>query len=78
MPALLLALGLALPWQPVAPGVWHREIRMADDGPLSAVRVIAIRLDPVQVTFALDSATRDYETRGLGHRTGSHLVRTPR
>jgi len=64
MPALLLALSLALPWQPVAPGVWHREIRMATDGPLSAIRVIAIRLDPVRVTFALDSATHGSGTRG--------------
>ncbi len=64
IPALLLAFGLTFLWQPVAPGVWHREIRMAESGPLSAVKVIAIRLDPAQVTFALDSATHDYGTRG--------------
>lgn len=62
--ALLVALGLVFPWQPVAPGVWHREIRMAESGVLSPIRVIAVRLDPAQVTFALDSATRDYGTRG--------------
>lgn len=63
MPALLVAFVLAVPWRPVAPGVWHLEIRMAEDGPLSAVRVHAVRIDPALVTFALDSATRDHGTR---------------
>lgn len=51
-------------WQPVRPGVWVREMRMAEHGALSVVRVTAVRLDPAAVRFALDSATRDYGTRG--------------
>ena len=59
-----LALGLGGLWQPVQPGVWQREMQMADRGELSVVRAIAIRIDPSVVQFALDTATRDYGTRG--------------
>jgi hypothetical protein len=62
--ALLVAFALAPPWQPLAPGVWHREIRMASHGPLAPVRVLAVRIAPAQVTFTLDTATRDFGTRG--------------
>lgn len=51
-------------WQPVGPGVWQHEARMAESGSLSVVRVIAIRLDPARVRFSLDTATRDLGTRG--------------
>ena len=51
-------------WQPFGPGAWVRETQMAHHGALSAVRVTAVRLDPTAVRFALDSATRDYGTRG--------------
>ncbi len=59
-----LALALGVIWQPVRPGVWRHEAMMADDGALSAVRVIALRLDPELVRIALDTATRDFGTRG--------------
>ena len=59
-----LALVLDALWQPVQPGVWHREMQMARTGPLSVVRAIAIRIDPTLVRFALDTATRDVGTRG--------------
>jgi hypothetical protein len=59
-----LAASLAAPWQPVQPGVWHREMQMSKRGPLSVVRVIAVKVDPARVRFALDTATREYGTRG--------------
>ena len=59
--AVLVALGLA--WQPVRTGVWQREVRMAEDGPLASVRVHAVRIDPARVAFTLDSATKN---RGTG------------
>lgn len=62
--AAFLAAALGLAWWPVRPGVWQREMRMAERGPLSAVRAIAVRLDPARVRFSLDTATRDYGTRG--------------
>ena len=37
---------------------------MASEGPLAVVRVVAVRLDPAQVRFRLDTATRDYGLRG--------------
>ena len=36
---------------------------MAEEGPLAAVRVHAVRVDPTRVSFALDSATKN---RGTG------------
>ncbi len=61
IPVLLAAfLGLTTAWQQVLPGVWQREMRMATGGPLSPVRVVVVRLEPSNVRFALDHATRDY------------------
>ena len=54
----LLALGLT--WQVLAPGAWWSEARMATDGPLSAVSVIVVRMDPRHLRFRLDTATLDY------------------
>lgn len=62
--ALLLVLTTAPSWQQVGPGVWQREMPMAKSGPLSAVQAIVVRIDPAKVQFALDTATRDYGTRG--------------
>jgi len=58
-----LLLILSVVWHAVRPGVWQSESPMAQSGPLSAVRVIIIRMDPRQLTFQLDRASRDY---GLG------------
>jgi len=58
------AVGVSLVWHAVTAGVWMSEIDMADDGPLSPVKAIVVRLDPSQVRFALDSATRDYGLSG--------------
>ncbi len=55
---LLLVLGVI--WHPVRPGVWQSESPLAQHGPLSAVRVILIRMDPRQLDFRLDRASRDY------------------
>jgi hypothetical protein len=60
--SVLLALGVV--WRAVLPGVWQGESRMADRGPLSAVRVILIRMDPRQLTFELHRASRDDGLRG--------------
>jgi hypothetical protein len=62
--AVLVALALASPWKSVGPGVWHREITMAEKGPLASVRVHAIRIEPSRVHFTLDSATRSNGTSG--------------
>jgi exopolysaccharide biosynthesis protein len=62
--AVLVALALASPWKPVGPGVWQREIRMAEKGPLAVVRVHAVRIDPALAHFVLDSATRSNGTSG--------------
>lgn len=61
--ALLVALSLGLSWTRVADGVWQREVRMAERGPLSAVRVVVVRIDPSRVRFALDTATSDHGMR---------------
>ena len=61
---VLVAIALASPWEPVAPGVWQRAIMMAEQGPLSTFRAHLVRIDPARVHFALDSATRDYGTKG--------------
>lgn len=58
----LLALGVV--WRAVVPGVWQSESRMAERGPLSAVRVILIRMDPRQLAFRLDRVSHDYGLRG--------------
>jgi len=62
--AARLALALGVIWQPVRPGLWRLETMLADDGALSVVRVIALRLDPTLFSIALDTATRDFGTRG--------------
>ncbi len=62
--ALRSFLALGVLWHAERPGVWQREIDMADNGPLSPVKAIVVRLDPSQVRFTLDSATRDYGLRG--------------
>ena len=59
---ILLALDVV--WRAVVPGVWLGESRMADRGPLSAIRVILVRMDPRQLTFQLVRATRDDGLRG--------------
>jgi exopolysaccharide biosynthesis protein len=51
-------------WHPVRPGVWVSESQMADEGPLSVVRSIAIRVDAARYRFRLDTATRDDGMRG--------------
>ncbi len=61
---VLAAFTLAAPWEPVAPGVWLRNVAMAETGPLAVVRVIAVRVDPTRVSFTLDTATRDHGSRG--------------
>lgn len=62
--AVLVAIALASPWKPVAPGVWQQGIMMAVEGPLAPFRAHVVRIDPSRVHFALDSATRDYGTKG--------------
>lgn len=69
---VLAALTLATPWEPVAPGVWVREMPMAETGPLSVVRVITVRVDPARVSFGIDTATLDDGTRA-----GWSVARTP-
>jgi exopolysaccharide biosynthesis protein len=61
---LRAALALGVLWSAVRPGVWQSEIPLASRGPLSAVRAVAIRLDPAQLDFALDRVTRDDGLRG--------------
>lgn len=50
-------------WRAVRPGVAEQETQMAERGPLSAVRVVVLRLDPALLRFALDTATREWGTR---------------
>ena len=52
---MLLTLGVL--WHAVRPGVWQTVMPMANDGPLSVVHAIAIRLDPSRLRF--DLATGD-------------------
>lgn len=40
-------------WQPVRPGVWIAEFRMATTGALAPVRAVAVRVDPRLVEFSL-------------------------
>ena len=42
-------------WQPVRPGVWYRETRMAAGGPLAVVAAVAVRIDPRSASFSLDA-----------------------
>ena len=50
--ALALLAGAAI-WEPVRPGVWQRESRMASTGALAPVRAVAVRIDPRRVAFSL-------------------------
>jgi len=49
--ALALLAGTAS-WEPVRPGVWQRESRMASTGALAPVRAVAVRIDPRRVAFS--------------------------
>lgn len=57
------ALWLAVAWEPVRPGLWQQRAPMAKRGPLAAVTVIAIRVDPAAHAFELHLARRDYGLR---------------
>jgi len=57
----LLTLGLI--WTAIHPGVWLGEMRLAREGPLAAVQVVLLRLDPSAIRFSLHQATRDEGTR---------------
>jgi len=46
-------------WHPVRPGVWVSESQMASEGPLSVVRLIAVRVEVGRYRFHLDTATRN-------------------
>ena len=59
---MVLALGVL--WNAVRPGVWQGEHQMAKEGPLAVVRAVVVRLDPSQLRFSLDTATRDFGLRG--------------
>jgi exopolysaccharide biosynthesis protein len=61
---LKLAVGAGVLWHAVRPGVWQVEMQMSSTMPLSAVRVIAVRLDPAKLRFTLDTATENYRSRG--------------
>jgi exopolysaccharide biosynthesis protein len=57
---VLIALTLAAAlWEPVRPGVWLRESRMATSGPLAAVKAVAVRIDPRVARFSLDQVMGD-------------------
>jgi len=49
----LAVLAATAAWEPVRPGVWQRESRMASTGPLAPVRAVAVRIDPRRVVFSL-------------------------
>jgi len=55
--ALALLFGLAV-WEPVRPGVWQHESRMASAGALAPVRAVAVRIDPRRVAFSLGPLER--------------------
>jgi hypothetical protein len=57
------ALSLSLVWRAVGPGVWQNESPMASKGPLTAVRAIAVRIDPSAHRFRLDLSRSDYGMR---------------
>jgi phosphodiester glycosidase len=45
-------------WQPIRPGLWYRESKMATTGVLAPVRVVAVRIDPRVSGFTLGEPTR--------------------
>ena len=55
---LLAALHFSLGamWHSIAPGVWLREERIAESGPLVRVRAIVVRIDPAANRIRLDVA----------------------
>jgi exopolysaccharide biosynthesis protein len=55
MAGIVLAIGGL--WSAVHPGVWIHEKQMSDEGALSPVRIVALRLDPSLLEFSLDTAT---------------------
>jgi exopolysaccharide biosynthesis protein len=59
---VLAAAGIV--WQALTPGVWHAELPMAARGPISPVSAVVLRIDPSQVTFALDRRSREYGLSG--------------
>lgn len=61
---LPLATAASLVWQAVAPGVWQASAPMARKGPLAPVRATVLKLDPAQVRFELERATREQGLRG--------------
>ena len=58
MLALIAAIHLSVGtlWNPIGPGIWFREERVASSGPLSIVRAIIVRIDPSLNRFRLDLA----------------------
>lgn len=64
MSILPLAAAVGLLWQAVAPGARQASTPMAKRGPLATVRATMLRLDPDQVRFELQRATRDSGLRG--------------
>jgi exopolysaccharide biosynthesis protein len=47
-------------WNPISPGLWLREERIASSGPLAAVRAVIVRIDPAVHRFRLDIAQSHY------------------
>lgn len=41
-------------WQPLRPGLWFRESRMASSGPLVPINAVAIRVSPRATRFSLE------------------------
>jgi exopolysaccharide biosynthesis protein len=62
MPLLLAAIEMliAAGWNPISPGLWLREERIASSGPLAAVRAVIVRIDPAVHRFQLDIAQSHY------------------
>jgi uncharacterized protein YigE (DUF2233 family) len=63
IPGIARVVGLVI-WHAIQPGVWQAELPMAKTGPLSSVKVVAVRLDPRRVGFSLQERVREERTRG--------------
>ncbi|MES2304542.1 MAG: phosphodiester glycosidase family protein [Gemmatimonadota bacterium] len=61
---LALALASVIPWREVQPGLERAEFLAARSGPLSRVRIVALRLDPCRVRLELVERSRDEGTLG--------------
>jgi uncharacterized protein YigE (DUF2233 family) len=59
--ALLLTLGMA--WHSAQPGIAWNESRFSNEGLLSSVNVIVVRIDPRALNLRLERATADYGLR---------------